>query len=431
MKFPKIKEFHITPIAVVDPPLLNAAGLHAPYALRTVVELVTEDGISGVSEIPGNIEIDKALEKSRQFIIGQDPFQLNQIRDILAANFDSEDTIKRGDTPWDQRTLVHIFSSIEVACLDIVGKIVNRPVVDLLGGKRRDRVPFSAYLFYKYEGAGGELEFGTDPNATGWAAARQASALNPTEIVAQAKAMCKEFGFQSIKLKGGAFEPRQEVDAIFALHEAFGPNVPLRIDPNALWTVETSIKYGKEMEGFIEYLEDPCRGQENMAAVRKALKTPLATNMCTTSFEDIPRSYTLGAEDIILSDHHFWGGLQDSMKLAAICQTFGRDLSMHSNSHLGISLAAMVHLGAAIPNFKYALDTHYPWQSDEIIIGGRMKFEDGAVEVPKGPGLGVELDRVALAKLHENYKKCGLTKRNDEIEMQKVQPDWKFMATRW
>ena len=81
MKFPKIKEFHITPIAVIDPPLLNAAGLHAPYALRTVVELVTEDGISGVSEIPGNIEIDKALEKSRRFIIGLDPFQLNNISD--------------------------------------------------------------------------------------------------------------------------------------------------------------------------------------------------------------------------------------------------------------------------------------------------------------------------------------------------------------
>lgn len=431
MKFPKIKEFHITPIAVVDPPLLNAAGLHAPYALRTVVELVTEDNISGVSEIPGNIDIDKALERSRPLIIGQDPFQINKIRDILLAEFGTEKPADRGFTPWDQRTVVHVFSSIEVACLDIIGKIINRPVVDLLGGKRRDAVPFSAYLFYKYEGAGGELEFGTDPNATGWAAARQASALNPAEIVAQAKAMCSAFGFQSIKLKGGVFEPRQEVDAILALHEAFGPNVPLRIDPNALWTVETSIKYGKEMEGIIEYLEDPCRGQENMAAVRKALKTPLATNMCTTSFGDIPRSVQLGSEDIILSDHHFWGGLQESMKLTSICETFGRDLSMHSNSHLSISLAAMVHLGAAIPNFKYALDTHYPWQSDEIIVGGRMKFEDGAVPVPSGPGLGVELDRAALAKLHENYKKCGLTKRNDEIEMQKVQPDWKFMATRW
>ncbi|MES2795849.1 MAG: enolase C-terminal domain-like protein, partial [Bacteroidota bacterium] len=396
-----------------------------------VVELVTDDNISGISEIPGNIAIDIALEKSKSLIIGQDPFQLNQIRDILSANFDSEDTIKRGDTPWDQRTIVHIFSAIEVACLDIIGKIINRPVVDLLGGRRRERVPFSAYLFYKYEGAGGELGFGTNPHATGWEAARQASALNPDEIVAQAKSMCQEFGFQSIKLKGGAFPPREETDAMLALHKEFGPNVPLRFDPNALWTVETSIKYGKEMEGILEYLEDPCRGQEGMATVRKALKTPLATNMCTTSFEDIPRSIQLGAEDIILSDHHFWGGLQASMNLAGICQTFGRDLSMHSNSHLGISLAAMVHLGAAIPNFRYALDTHYPWQSDEIIVGGRLKFEEGAVAVPQGPGLGVELDRKELEKLHQNYLACGLTKRNDEIEMQKVQPDWKFMATRW
>lgn len=428
---PKIKAFHITPIAVVDPPLLNAAGLHAPYALRTVVELVTDDNISGISEIPGNIAIDRSLEASKPLIIGQDPFQLNTIRDLLLAHFGQDKASERGDTPWDQRTLVHIFSAIEVACLDIIGKIINRPVVDLLGGRRCDRVPFSAYLFYKFEGAGGPLAFGTDPTATGWAAARQASALTPDEIVAQAKAMCAEFGFQSIKLKGGVFDPRQEVDAVFALREAFGPSVPIRIDPNALWTVETAIQYGKEMEGVIEYLEDPVRGQENMAAVRKALKTPLATNMCTTSFEDIPRSYLLGSEDIILSDHHFWGGLQASMTLADICRIFGRDLSMHSNSHLGISLAAMVHLGAAIPNLTYALDTHYPWQSDEIITGGRLPFEDGSVAVPEGPGLGVELDREALARLHENYLACGLTKRDDETEMQKVQPGWTFKATRW
>lgn len=428
---PTIKELHITPIAATDPPLLNAAGLHAPYALRTVVELVTDDNISGISEIPGNRAIDVALEKSKSLIIGQDPFQLNQIRDALMAYFGTDKTSERGDAPWDQRTLVHIFSAIEVACLDIIGKIINRPVVDLLGGRRRDSVPFSAYLFYKYEGAGGELGFGTDPNATGWSAARQASALNPTEMVAQAKAMCNEFGFQSIKLKGGVFEPEQEVDAVLALREAFGAGIPIRIDPNALWTVETAIKYGKQMEGVIEYLEDPVRGQENMARVRKTLKTPLATNMCTTSFEDIPRSIRLGSEDIILSDHHFWGGLQASMTLAGLCQTFGRELSMHSNSHLGISLAAMVHLGAAIPNLKYALDTHYPWQSDEIIVGGRLKFEDGQVAVPSGPGLGVELDRKELARLHQNYLVCGLTKRNDEIEMQKVQPGWTFKATRW
>ncbi len=428
---PLIKEIHITPIAIVDPPLLNAAGLHAPYALRTIVEIVTDDNISGISEIPGTKDIDAALEESKKLLIGKDVFQLNEIRQILMNAFGKENSTDRGLAPWDQRKLVHIFSAVEVACMDIIGKVTGKPIVDLLGGKMRDRVPFAAYLFYKYEGAGGELGFQINPNATGWDAARQKSALLPTEIVAQAQAMCKEFGFQSIKLKGGVFEPRQEVDAIFALRESFGANYPLRIDPNALWTVDSAIQFGKEMESVLEYLEDPVRGQENMAIVKKALRTPLATNMCTTSFEDIPKSILIGSEDIILSDHHFWGGLRASMTLTGICETFGRDLSMHSNSHLGISLAAMVHLGAALPKMTYALDTHYPWQSDEIILGGRMKFEEGAVAVPTEPGLGIELDRVALTALHENYKACGLTKRNDEIEMQKVNPDWVFKPVRW
>ncbi|CAD5251991.1 MULTISPECIES: enolase C-terminal domain-like protein [unclassified Imperialibacter] len=431
MKGPIIKDIIITPIATVDPPLLNAAGLHAPYALRTIVEIVTDDNIIGISEIPGTTDTNEALEKARELIVGKDAFQLNQIRDAIESHFDEETTSERGDAPWDQRKIVHVFSAIEVACLDIQGKVLGRSVVDLLGGKRRDRVPFAAYLFYKYEGAGGELAFGTDPKATGWDAARQVEATTPDGIVAQAIAMVKEFGFKSIKLKGGAFPPMEEVAAMQALYEYFGPDVPLRLDPNAIWKLETAIEYGKMMEGILEYFEDPVRGQEDMAKARKALKMPLATNMCTTSFEDIPGSIAMGSEDIILSDHHFWGGLRSSMELAKLCQTFGRKLSMHSNSHLGISLAAMVHLGAALPEVPYALDTHYPWQSEEVIAGGRMQFEGGAVQVPTGPGLGVEIDQEALKKLHQNYLKCGLTRRDDLVEMRKVIPDWEFKKVRW
>jgi glucarate dehydratase len=91
----------------------------------------------------------------------------------------------------------------------------------------------------------------------------------------------------------------------------------------------------------------------------------------------------------------------------------------------------MVHLGAALPHLPYALDTHYPWQSDEIITRGRFRFEEGAVMVPQEPGLGVELDREALALLNKNYMECGLTKRDDQIEMQKVEPSWTFKAVRW
>ncbi|MCU0502569.1 MAG: glucarate dehydratase family protein [Anaerolineae bacterium] len=426
----RIIEMHVTPIAVGDPPLLNAAGLHAPYALRTIIEIVTDAGITGLGEVPGSAETTAALEAAAEVIIGHDPFQHNAIYRGLIERFGA------GNRPdnlvgWKHRQIVHVFSAVEVACFDIMGKATGRPVCDLLGGRARDRVDFSAYLFYKYEGAGGELGFGIDPAVNGWAAARQAAALDPAGIVAQAQAMCREFGFRSIKLKGGVFPPDEEVAAIYALREAFGPDTPLRLDPNAIWTVEAAITAGRKMEGVLEYYEDPVRGQEAMAAVRQAVKMPLATNMCTTAFEHLPRSIELGSEDIILSDHHFWGGLRASVELARICRTFGRGLSMHSNSHIGISLAAMTHLAAAVPNLTYACDTHYPWQSEEVILGGRLKFEDGALPAPTAPGLGIELDRAALAKLHENYLRCGLTRRDDELEMQKVQPGWRFEATRW
>ena len=427
----KITGMHITPIALGDPPLLNAAGLHAPYCLRTVVELVTDNGLTGLAEVPGSGAVDAALAAVRDVVVGADPLNWHALRAKLAERCSPETSASRGDKPWDGRTRVQVYSALDVACLDIQGKAFGVPVAALLGGVVRERVPYSAYLFYKYEGAGGERAFGTDPAATGWAAARQAAALDPAGIVAQAQAMVKEFGFESIKLKGGVFEPAQEVAAMNALHAAFGPDVPLRLDPNALWTVETSIKFGREMEGILEYLEDPCRTQEGMAAVRRALKTPLATNMCTTSFDDLPGSVKHASEDIILTDHHYWGGLRASMELAAHCRIFSRGVSMHSNNHGGISLAAMTHLGAAMPNLSYALDTHYPWQWEDIIVGGRMKIEGGCVTLPKGAGLGVELDRPALARAADNYRRCGLTERNDEPEMQKKVPGWKFKQTRW
>lgn len=424
----KIQEMHITPIAIADPPLLNAAGLHAPYALRIIVELVTDDGISGWGEIPGSTKNQAALEQVKEHIIGSDPFQLNSIFAKMSTVALSED---RGATPWDQRQSVHLQSAIEVACYDLMGKAVDRPVVDLLGGRARDRVPFAAYLFYKHEGAGGEFDFDLDPTATGWAAERQKAALDVEGIVAQAQAMVKYYGFKSVKLKGGVLEPEIEVNSMLAMREALGADVPLRLDPNAVWSVETAIKWGKKLEGVLEYYEDPVRGQKSMGMVGDAVDMPMATNMCTTSFADLPGSVQYDSEKIILSDHHFWGGFRASLELARFCAAFDRGMSMHSNSHLGISLAAMVHLAAAVPNLTYDCDTHYPWQDGGDMVVNPLTFEDGAITVPDAPGLGVDVDRNRLAVLHQQYINCGLTERNDEIEMQKVEPGWKFQATRW
>lgn len=427
----RIENLRSTPIALGDPPLLNAGGLHAPYALRIVLELETEDGVVGLSEIPGDVEVLEGLGRLEPALRGMSVYDLHALRLVLVGTLGQDRERTRGDLSWDQRRLVHALSALEVASLDAIGKRLDCRVADLLGGLVRDKVPYAGYLFFKYEGAGGALGFGSDPEATGWSAARQAAALDVDGVIAQARAMVDAFGFASLKLKAGILDPQLEVAATLALRETFGPAVPIRIDPNATWSFDTALRQGERLRGIIEYFEDPVRGQAEMARLRRVLDIPLATNMCTTSFEDLPTSIALGSEDIVLADHHFWGGLRASMELARICQTFGRGLSMHSNSHAGISLAAMTHLGAALPILHYALDTHYPWQEDDILLGGKLRIQDGFVTLPSGPGLGVELDQAALARAHARYRACGLVRRDDEREMQKKQPGWRFQTTRY
>jgi glucarate dehydratase len=181
---------------------------------------------------------------------------------------------------------------------------------------------------------------------------------------------------------------------------------------------------GTELAGVLEYLEDPTEGLAGMAEVARAVPMPLATNMCVTTFDDLPAAIEQNSVQVVLSDHHYWGGLHESVLLGGICRTFDLGLSMHSNTHLGISLAASTHLAAAVPNLSYACDTHIPWQVEDVIEPGVLRFVDGAVPVPTGPGLGITLDRDALARLHEQYRTCGIRRRDDVGYMRTIEPSW-------
>jgi len=311
-----------------------------------------------------------------------------------------------------------VFSPFEVACLDIQGKAASLPVADLLGGAVRDEVPFSAYLFYKWAG---------HPGADGddWG-----EALDPDGIVAQAKRLVDGYGFTALKLKGGVFPPAEEIEAVRALRGAF-PDHPLRLDPHAAWTPETSLGVARDLAGVLEYLEDPTPGIDGMAQVAREAPMPLATNMCVVAFDHLPPAIRQDAVQVIRSDQHYWGGLRRSKVLAGICETFGLGLSMHSNSHLGISLAAMVQLAAAVPNLTYACDTHWPWKTEDVVVGQPFAFSGGAIAVPDRPGLGVELDRDALGRLHEQYLACGLRNRDDTGYMQRVVPGYERRSPRW
>ncbi|NEA34749.1 enolase C-terminal domain-like protein [Streptomyces sp. SID13031] len=413
----KISDLVITPLAFADPPLLNSTGVHEPLALRTVVQLVV-DGASagevvGLGEGSGERDVLDRLELVRAAIIGQSVFDTGAIELIVNA------VLGPDVTPIQKRA---VFSIVEVACLDAQGKLLGVPVTDLLGGAVRHTVPYSAYLFYKWA---------AHPAAPGGGSPDQwGEALDPAGIVAQACRMIDLHGFRSLKLKGGVFHPEDEIAAIRALAVAF-PGMPLRIDPNGAWSVKTSKYVAGELAGVLEYLEDPTLTTAAMAEVAQVASMPLATNMCVISPETVPEAVRLDAVQIVLSDHHYWGGLRHTRELGAICDTFGLGMSMHSNSHLGISLAAMTHVAAATPNLAYACDTHYPWNSADDVITTPFAFVDGALAVPAGPGLGVELDQDRLAELNKRYVDSGRTTRADTAYMRLVDPLYDPMLPRF
>ncbi|MFT5125879.1 MAG: glucarate dehydratase [Candidatus Omnitrophota bacterium] len=433
----KITELNIHSIAMADPPLRSSYGLHQPYALRTVIELISDDGIVGISETYGGEKPAAALEALRPRIIGSNPYRLTgSLVDLIegegAGMARSQTHLVPGENPLDADT--RTFAALETACLDLIGKSTGQPVCDLIGGRVRDAVPFSAYPFYKHTGGGGE---GADAREDEYG-----EALSPEQLVTQVEQMIARYGFGSIKFKAGVLDPDIEIETIKQLRRTLGPDVPLRIDPNCAWSVETSVKVGialaEELSGG-GYLEDPTASLEGMAEVRKRLlaegiDTPLASNVAVTSFADLPKSVELDAVQIVLCDHHYWGGMRQVQHLSKICQTFGLGLSMHSNSHLGASLMGMAHVAATTPHLTYACDTHYPWQSadDEIIRGGRVPITGGCVVIPDAPGLGVELDMDQLARGKALYQAIPYRNRDDEAEMQKhIDPSWKRVLPRW
>jgi glucarate dehydratase len=337
-----------------------------------------------------------------------------------------------GENPLDAQT--RLYSAIEIASLDLVGKTIGRPLCDLLGGRVRDEVPFSCYLFYKHAGGGGE---GDDVREDEYG-----EGLDPEAMVRQAKQMMATYGFTDVKLKAGVLDPEAEIETIRALRRALGPASPLRLDPNCAWSVDTSIAIGRALVDELSgdgYLEDPTASMDGMAAVRRALlaegiTTPLASNVAVTSFADLPAAVRQDAVQIVLCDPHYWGGARQIQQLARTCQTFGLGLSMHSNSHLGVSLMAMAHAASVAPHLTFACDTHYPWQhaEDEIVAGGRVPIRNGCVTITDKPGLGVELDQDQLARGRERYRTCAYRKRDDEAEMRKhVDPTWTRQLPRW
>ena len=376
----KITDIEATTVSVpLEAPLRHAAGSHPGRFVRTVVQVFTDEGIVGLGEVGGGgNSLEAEIEGMKSTLAGHDPFNLEMLRWKVNNPILSAYTSK-----------LQVLAPIEFACLDIMGKATGRPVCDLIGGKVRDKIPFAAYLFYRYErdGKGGEE--------------------TAEQMVVHAQNLVDEHGFTSLKLKGGVFPPAHDVEVTKALRAHF-PHHKIRVDPNCVWSVEDAIWVAKQIEPLdIEYFEDPVWGMAAMARVKKQTFMPLATNHIVVNPDQLAPGIKMDAVDVILIDPHFWGGITTARKAAFVCDVFGLGVSMHSGGELGISLAAMLQLAASLPNLAFPADAHYHHVVDDIIKGGKIKCENGDMTVPTGPGLGVELDEDKVAKYAEAFKKEG------------------------
>ncbi len=377
----KIANIRATTVTVpLEAPLRHANGCHWGRFVRTIVEVETDDGRTGLGEMGGGGEsAEAAFRAMNAYLVGHDPARLEEMRFKIANPTASL---------YNNRT--QILAALEFACLDLIGQKWGVPVCDLLGGRLQDEVPFASYLFFQY------------PNADGSGETR-----TPNQLAARVKALKAKYGFTSHKLKGGVFHPDYELECYRAVAEAVEGDA-IRFDPNAVWSTEQGIRFGQAIEGLNnDYLEDPVFGLNAMRRTREKVRMPLATNTVVVNFEQLAANVLDTAVDVILLDTTFWGGIRPCVKAAGICETFGLGVAVHSSGELGIQLATMLHLGAAIPNLSFAADAHYHHLKDDIIEGGRFPYVNGRIKVPDAPGLGVTLNREKLAQYAEEYRRLG------------------------
>lgn len=430
---PVVKQMLVVPVAGRDSMLLNLSGAHGPFFTRNVVIMKDNAGHTGVSEVPGGESIRQVLEESRPFIINRSLGYYNNILNEVRKRFGSMDSGGRGLQTFDQRTAIHVLTAIETSLLDLLGQFLGVPVAALLGtGQQRSHVEMLGYLFYIGDRKKTNLPYPDNSRQKNdWIRLRSCEALTPGDIVRQAEAARQRYGFKCFKLKGGVQKGEDEIEAVTALAGRF-PDSRITIDPNGAWSLDEAVSLCRDKHNVLAYVEDPCgaekgySGRETMAEFKRATGLPTATNMIATDWRQLGHSIRLNAVDIPLADPHFWT-MQGAVRVAQICNDWGLTWGSHSNNHFDISLAMIVHAGAAAPGKITALDTHWIWQEgQERLTRDPFKIQGGMIFVPDKPGLGIEIDMDQIEKANKLYLENGLGARDDAMAMQFLIPGWKF-----
>ena len=412
--------------------LLNLSGAHGPFFTRNLLILGDSAGRTGVGEVPGGEKIRRTLEDARELVVGQPIGAQQRLLQQVQQKFADRDSGGRGLQTFDLRTTIHAVTAIESALLDLLGQHLDVPVAALLGEgqqrepgrdarlsvlRRRQREDRPALC----ERPGGRRRLAAPApregaDARGGGAARRSGA--------------RALRLQRLQAEGRRLARRRGDRRVIALHERF-PQARVTLDPNGGWLLKDAIRLMRDMRGVVAYAEDPCgaedgfSGREVMAEFRRATGLPTATNMIATDWRQLSHALALQSVDIPLADPHFWT-MAGSVRVAQTCRDWGLTWGSHSNNHFDVSLAMFTHVGAAAPGRVTAIDTHWIWQDGQRLTKEPLQIKGGQVEVPKKPGLGVELDMAEVDKAHRLYLEHGLGARDDAVAMQYLIPGWTF-----
>ena len=429
---PVITQLRVIPVAGHDSMLMNLSGAHGAFFTRNLLILTDNAGRTGIGEVPGGEKIRATLEDATELVVGQSIGNVQAVLNTLRTRFADRDAGGRGLQTFDLRTTIHAVTAVESALLDLLGQHLNVPVAALLGeGQQRSSVEMLGYLFFIGDRTQTDLPYRTEHEAdNAWFRLRNEKAMTPESVVRLAEAAREKYGFNDFKLKGGVLAGEAEIEAVTALHQRF-PQARVTLDPNGGWLLKDAVRLMRDMRGVVAYAEDPCgaeegfSGREVMAEFRRETGLPTATNMVATDWRQMVHSLSLQSVDIPLADPHFWT-MAGSVRVAQTCRDWGLTWGSHSNNHFDVSLAMFTHVGAAAPGKVTAIDTHWIWQDGQGLTKDPLKIVNGHVEVPKKPGLGVELDMAEVEKAHQLYLKHGLGARDDATAMQYLIPGWKF-----
>jgi glucarate dehydratase len=269
-----------------------------------------------------------------------------------------------------KRAAVMATCAVEMAMWDAFGKICGQPLYRLWGGRWRQRIPLAAYLLQS----------------------------DPTQVVADARAY-QEAGFETYKLKIG-YDERSDIELTRLVREVIGPDAPLRLDVNGAWTPGTAKRQCRRLEPYDPvYIEQPLELDDlaGHAALRVSQSIPIALDESAYTLQDVGNIVRAQAADVILLDPHEAGGLWPTVKSAAIAESVGIPVTLHSGGELGLSQAAYLHLAASIPNLSLAIDNELSHLAGDVITEP-FTIERGTLTVPEGPGLGVTLDYAAVER---------------------------------